>query len=304
MKIKAGRMVAAILFSTVVLFPAKGNASDKINQGASTNSSVKYTAKATGTTSDEVDDWMPDEHLQQAVASSLNISVEDLTPDKMADLTNLNIDHGTITDFKGISQATNLVSLDISNTDLSQTQNLTELGKLSKLTSASLVNDNISDVSFAKDNQLDSLTTLNMSGNEFTTLDSLEDVQLPALKTVDFSNNKISDVKGLVTKDSSERFPKLEKIVASGNQLTNLNSLKGSHFLNLTTLDVSHNHINDISIIRDVNVPKLSTLVAANNDISDISPIAESKLTELSDLDASYNKISNVDAFAKSSFTK
>lgn len=119
---------------------------------------------------------MPDEHLQQAVVSSLGISVEDLTPDKMADLTNLNIDHGTITDFKGIGQATNLASLDISNTDLSQTQNLTELGKLTKLTSASLVNDNISDVSFAKDNQLDSLTTLNMSGNEFTTLDSLADV--------------------------------------------------------------------------------------------------------------------------------
>lgn len=64
MKIKAGRMVAAILFSTVVLFLAKGNASDKINQGASTNSSVKYTVKTTGTTSDEIDDWMPDEHLQ------------------------------------------------------------------------------------------------------------------------------------------------------------------------------------------------------------------------------------------------
>ncbi|ARN95513.1 hypothetical protein AZI12_08170 [Levilactobacillus brevis] len=304
MKIKAGRMVAAILFSTVVLFPAKGNASDKINQGASTNSSVKYTAKTTGTTSDEIDDWMPDKNLQQAVADKLKTTVKDLTSKKMADLTELNIDHGTITDFKGIGQATNLASLDIRNTDLSQTQNLAELGKLTKLTSASLVNDNISDVSFAKDNQLNSLTTLNMSGNEFTTLDSLADVQLPALETVDFSNNKISDVKGLVTKDSSERFPKLEKIVASGNQLTNLNSLKGSHFLNLTTLDVSHNHINDISIIRDVNVPKLSTLVAANNDISDISPIAESKLTELSDLDASYNKISNVDAFAKSSFTK
>ncbi|WP_251946097.1 DUF5776 domain-containing protein [Levilactobacillus brevis] len=300
MKIKAGRMVAAILFSTVVLFPAKGNASDKINQGASTNSSVKYTAKATGTTADEIDDWMPDEHLQQAVASSLNISVEDLTPDKMADLTNLNIDHGTITDFKGIGQATNLASLDISNTDLSQTQNLAELGKLTKLTSASLVNDNISDVSFAKDNQLDSLTTLNMSGNEFTTLDSLADVQLPALKTADFSNNKISDVQGLMKAD----FPNLEEIDASHNELTNLNSLKGIHFDNLTTLNVSNNHINDISIIRDVDVPKLSTLVAANNDISDISPIAESKLTELSYLDASYNKISNVDAFAKSSFTK
>ncbi|WP_350028523.1 leucine-rich repeat domain-containing protein [Levilactobacillus brevis] len=99
-------------------------------------------------------------------------------------------------------------------------------------------------------------------------------------------------------------LPQFASYLSSFQTDPNLNSLKGSHFLNLTTLDVSHNHINDISIIRDVNVPKLSTLVAANNDISDISPIAESKLTELSNLDASYNKISNVDAFAKSSFTK
>ncbi|MGM0238579.1 leucine-rich repeat domain-containing protein [Enterococcus sp. AZ103] len=269
------------------------------------------------------DSWMPDKNLQKIVGDQL--SNPDFTQADMANLTNLSISSAEITDLTGISYATNLTSLDINNTDLSNTKNLAEIGTLSKLQTLTVTNDNLSDVSLLQNSQLTSLEQVNISNNSFTNMDSFEGLQLPALKEINLSNNQIENVNGI----TKIKVPVIEKIDISNNKIsdaspllstdainsvkemnvsnnlfTSLSSVTGINLPSLEKIDISHNQLNDVSILQSAHVPALNYIDASYNQISDISPIANSSITSLTTLIASHNQIKDVDAFANSSFTK
>ncbi|MCP0887837.1 MucBP domain-containing protein [Ligilactobacillus sp. WILCCON 0076] len=134
-----------------------------------TNNSTTTTTQASS--SDEsIDSWMPDKNLQEVVAAVLKVtSVDKITKEDMADITDLSGVNRNIKSLEGLEYATSLTSLNISGNQISD---ISPLAKLSSLTDLNLSDNQISDISPIAN--LKSLTYLNLNFNkisDFSTID-------------------------------------------------------------------------------------------------------------------------------------
>ncbi|MGG5315161.1 leucine-rich repeat domain-containing protein [Enterococcus sp. AZ072] len=237
-------------------------ATEDINNNKNTDSE-KVEVLATG--DESIDSWMPDENLQAIVAEILGKT--DFTQQDMLSITSASIDSKEISNAQGLSYAKNLTYLSVTNTDLSKTSNLSEIGTLSKLETIIATGDNLSDISFVKSNQLTSLTSADLSNNVLTNLNSIAGINLPNIERLDVSNNLLTDISIIENVD----VPKLNTLLASHNQITDISPIAKSTLTSLVTLDASHNMITEIDAFANATFTNLEYLIVNNNQIKDIS---------------------------------
>ncbi|PFG75802.1 hypothetical protein BW152_12365 [Lactococcus lactis] len=213
----------------------------------------------------DVNSWMPDKNLQKIVQEILGKT--EFTKEDLLSITSINISNQIINNVKGINFAKNLESITIDSTDLSNTENLNEVGDLSNLKDISATNCNLPTVDFMKNAKLYKLTTLDLSNNKIKNLNGLTGISLPELSLMKINNNLIDDI-SIMTAVS---VPKLEELHADYNNISDISPIASSAIINLKILSVSHNKIEDVSYF------------------------ANSTFTKLEELDVSYNLLSNID---------
>jgi len=213
----------------------------------------------------DVNFWMPDKNLQKIVKEILG--KPEFTKEDLLSITSINISNQIINNVKGINFAKNLESITIDSTDLSNTENLNEVGDLSNLKDISATNCNLPTVDFMKNAKLYKLTTLDLSNNKIKNLNGLTGISLPELSLMKINNNLIDDI-SIITAVS---VPKLEELHADYNNISDISPITSSAMVNLKILSVSHNKIEDVSYFDN------------------------STFTKIEELDVSYNLLSNID---------
>lgn len=213
----------------------------------------------------DVNSWMPDKNLQKIVQEILG--KPEFTKEDLLSITSINISNQIINNVKGINFAKNLESITIDSTDLSNTENLNEVGDLSNLKDISATNCNLPTVDFMKNAKLYKLTTLDLSNNKIKNLNGLTGISLPELSLMKINNNLIDDI-SIMTAVS---VPKLEELHADYNNISDISPITSSAMINLKILSVSHNKIENVSYF------------------------ANSTFTKIEELDVSYNLLSNID---------
>lgn len=279
-------------------------------------------------TDPDINSWMPDKQLQQAMQKLLGANVP-LTQANLANITQANLTFQGITDLQGLQYATNLQSLDLTGnaySDISPLSNLTKLTNLSlRLNKADTLPDlaplkttNIKNLNLVSDfygDQPDKMAAL-ADLNKLTTLDFVSGhlKSLPPLSpnaplvSLDVSANKISDVSGLAhytqlttlgvssNKISDwqpiAKLTNLTSLITGNNPQKNiavLNSLVNLQKLNLSQLGLSNQDLHQL-------LPRLTKLqslsIDFNNEVSDLSPVA--KLTNLTYLNFSKDAITDL----------
>lgn len=213
----------------------------------------------------DVNSWMPDKNLQKIVQEILG--KPEFTKEDLLSITSINISNQIINNVKGINFAKNLESITIDSTDLSNTENLNEVGDLSNLKDISATNCNLPTVDFMKNAKLYKLTTLDLSNNKIKNLNGLTGISLPELSLMKINNNLIDDI-SIMTAVS---VPKLEELHADYNNISDISPITSSAMINLKILSASHNKIENVSYF------------------------ANSTFTKIEELDVSYNLLSNID---------
>lgn len=213
------------------------------------------------------------------------------------DLSGKSVRSGRLTD---LGKLTELTSLKLSDNRITT---LDFLMPLKKLVSLDLSNNDITDLSDLS--ELKSLRTLHLDGNEIEDFSPLYDLKKLTMLTISDIEIKESQLKELKEKlpgcliYSDEAKEDVVDITLGGktfkSNVTELD-LSGcgvkdisplSVCTKLTKLDLSDNSISDISPL--VDIPGLTELDLSDNDIGDISPLVS--ITKLMKLDLSNNSI-------------
>ena len=223
-------------------------------------------------------------------------------------------------------------SLDLSGRGL-RSNDLSELQKLTELTSLKLNKNKIDSIGFLK--PLKNLVSLDLSKNNIENISALSN--LTSLKTLHLDGNKIESfeplygLKNLTTltisdiKISKSQLKELKEalpncIITSDEAENDVVEIKlggrtfksdvkeldlSSREINdisvlvdcteLETLNLSGNYISDISVLLDL--PKLKSVNLANNNISDVRPLMS--LTTIEYLNLSGNQISSIAALGE-----
>ena len=192
---------------------------------------------------------IPDAALAVAIRGALDLAPDaSITKEALASLTELSIDEmgdgGVVTDLSGLELATNLVTLTITGSRVSEDTatpqddpavgitDITLLGELENLQTVSLNQNNIADITPIQHNE--NLTSLSLDGNRVTHILS----------------------------SARERF-----IQGVARGFTTL-----SVFWNLESLSLKANGISDVTQL--ANLTSLIDLALESNNISDVSPLA------------------------------
>ncbi|MGG5372749.1 bacterial Ig-like domain-containing protein [Enterococcus sp. AZ196] len=139
-----------------------------------------------------IDTWMPDKTLQQAVATRLGIAVEDLKQADLLNLKTLNVHNQGINSLEGLQYAENLIDLTASENNLTD---ITPLSGLSKLEDLKVSWNNLSDISMIT--TLPNLKSISASDNKIYDLPDLSSCF--QLNSVVLSRNFISDISPVTT---------------------------------------------------------------------------------------------------------
>lgn len=247
-----------------------------------------------------IDTWMPDKNLQQAVQTTLGAKVP-LTQANMSKLTQANFTSANISNLKGLEYATNLQRLDLTDNTITD---VSPLGALPNLTALSLrLNDadNLPDLAALKN---PNLQMLNLIGDYYgdqpaklaglANLTKLSNLQMVSthltsiprlapnapLTTLDLSGNKITDVSALA------RYPQLTSLGISSNKISNWAPI--AKLTNLTTLMAGNNpqtNIADLKALTKLQKLNLSQLGLTDADIKTLLP----QLTSLTNLSIDFN---------------
>ena len=239
---------------------------------------------------------IPDMNLAAAIRDQIGNSI---TTHTMLNLKRL--DAADITDLTGLEHAHNITQLSLSGrTDLDN--NISLLTELTQLTSLSLWDSAISDISPLT--ELAQLTSLSLTCNAISDISPLTELtQLTSLSLWD--PLLIKDMSPLteLTQLTSLKFvrPAISDIspLAELTQLTSLDVIESriisdisplSSLTKLKSLNIYRNNISDVSPLSGLT--NLTTLTISQNSISDVSPL--SGLTRLSVLVLDSNQISDV----------
>lgn len=262
---KSNKQIAASTAGESQLLKDTKATEETVNSEKTQKNTENKKAEVLAEKESSIDSWMPDKNLQAIVAEILGKT--DFTQEDMLNITSASIDNKEISDAQGLSYAKNLTYLSVTNTDLSHTRNLSEIGTLSKLETIVATGDNLSDISFVKSNQLTSLKSADLSNNVLTNLNSIAGIKLPNVERIDVSNNLLNDISIIENVD----VPKLNTLLASHNQITDISPIAKSALTNLVTLDASHNKITNVDAFANATFTKLEYLIVNDNQISDIS---------------------------------
>ena len=239
---------------------------------------------------------------QNAVVQKLNLSNNQLQelPQKLKYLVALNLSHNALNSIPpAISSALlsypQIEYLDLSNNSIKNIGEL--LNKMPTLRQVNLFGNLLSSISFNSSK----IESMDLGNNLLTNVPSCPD----SIISLRLDHNKIT------TLAFEAGLPKLMKLVASGNQITDVQP--GFVFQNLTTIDLSDNNIQVLASflqcfpnMKQVNLSnnKLSTfpnlsrsiteLYMASNCLTKI-PETISTLSQLSTLNLSHNKIKTIE---------
>ena len=227
---------------------------------------------------------IPDPLLRAAISEELGKSVNaPITAEDMKRLTFLSIIEGQdIRDLTGLQFATNLSSIRIEGSKVSDLSPIAGLAQLKALDIDSI--DSPSVIHDAKQlSRLVNLTLLALHGVE----DLTPLAGLPKLEQLFVSHSNIRDLSPLAG------LTKLEHVYLPGGDISDLTPLAG-----LTELEELHLHRNSISDISPIaGLTGLNRLDLGFNAISDVSPLAG--LTNLKWLSVADNDISDVTPLAR-----
>ncbi len=193
----------------------------------------------------------------------------------LPNLENLTLNDCSLSNISGLSNATRLVTLDLSNNAIKDLSTLSFLKKLSTLNVSRNALTNLSALS-----AMEGLTVLDVSYNSLTSIAPL--ATCTKLSALTATNNQLTGIP--VFNDPTV----LTSLIVSSNNLANLDSL--ASYTSLTTLDLSHNQITDARHLAGLN--KLTSVNLSHNSITTLPEW--SKDCALVELDASYNKITSV----------
>lgn len=218
------------------------------------------------------------------------------------DLSGKSVRSGRLSD---VGKLTELTSLKLADNNITTLEFLTPL---KKLTSLDLSNNDISDISEIA--QLTSLRTLHLDGNkieDFTPLYGLDRLTMLTITDMEIKESQLKELKeklpGCVIYSDEAKEDVIDitlggktfksnvtELDLSGCNVSDISRL--SVCTKLTKLDLSNNSISDISPL--VDIPGLTELNLSNNNISDISPLMS--MTKLAKLDLEDNNIKSAAA--------
>ncbi|BDX08280.1 leucine-rich repeat domain-containing protein [Planctobacterium marinum] len=168
-----------------------------------------------------------------------------------------------LTDINFLSQFEQILSLDVSDnniSDLSPLENLIYNYRLN------LSNNQITDISKISLSSAPSLLYLYLAGNQITDVSYLSN--LKELRILDLENNQVLDITAL------SDLTKVRRVNLNGNQVSELSPLGGLG--SLTRLYLADNEIIDISMLFEM--PQVLTLDLSGNDLiscSDLQSLAD-----------------------------
>ena len=265
-----------ILLITSSILPGVSDSVAATTENASSNQSIDNMQDES---EESVDVWMPDKNLQQAVANQLNISISDITKDKLQNLIKLSALMRSIDSIQGLEYATNLTDLDLMFNNISDISYLSNLIHLRSLNLNE--NQNINDISSL--NNLLNLEALQLGGNQISDITPLSD--LKNLNFLNLTDNQISNINAV------SNLINLNDFSASSNQISDVTPLTGLN--NLTSLNLNRNQISDISPISGLT--SLETLSVGTNQIKDVSSLRNlTNITGWYSLNIQSNQITDI----------
>ena len=170
--------------------------SEKIIEGQEARADLDSYRESRLTNSNEerstenIDDWMPDEELQFAVSVHLSMPISSITKADMLKLSTLEYQNKKIVNLTGLEYATNLTSINLTGNQISDLSPLKNLTNLSQLT---LDTNQISDLSPLQN--LTNLDQLGLSSNLVSDLSPLQN--LTNLTMLNIRSNQVSDLSPL-----------------------------------------------------------------------------------------------------------
>lgn len=233
---------------------------------------------------------------------SLNLNdnlISDISPIKsVLGISNINLENNQISSILPLKGLGSLYQLDIGGNSI----NLNELSGFSSITSLSMNNSNISDISALTklnlvDLQLDnnqireltplcgktSLRYLSLNGNQISNINPLSG--LSSLSLLNLCDNQITDISPLASLSLLESLyitnnrvidigvlsslPSVQNLGIGGNPISNIQQI--TQCSNITQLELDNLGLSDISFLS--NMPQLSCLVLNGNSVSDFSII-------------------------------
>ena len=212
---------------------------------------------------------IPDANLRAVIADSLGkASGAPISRREIASLTVLEVPNSNIRDLTGLEFATRLTSLNLGMehvfdagwSNSNRIYDLSPLSSLTNLTSLELSFTGLTDVSAL--GHLTSLTTLWLRHNLISDISPL--VNLTNLEELDLRDNFTSDISPLAN------LTNLEGLNFISNNISDVSALAG--LTNLIGLDLSSNNISDVSAL--AGLTSLEFLALGGNAISDVSALA------------------------------
>ena len=245
-----------------------------------------------------------------------NISVIDLSDNNITNvsvLTNfkrlysINLSNNKVTDVSALKVLENLGSINLSGNN-----NVNGYEQLDNLYQINLSNTNLSALNNISNNER--LSQLDLSNNtqlDYNSLKLPKNISYLVLDNTNFKNNNLSNLKnlyslsiknnGLKNLDSLRNIKSLTSLDVSNNEITNFSALteifgksddedaisedEDYGYYGYTSLIAKENNISDISIINNI---KVDSVDLSNNKITDLSALDNNKIKMIR---LSYNKI-------------
>jgi hypothetical protein len=205
----------------------------------------------------EVEVVFPDPNLDAKIRKAINKPTGIIYAADLGKITTFGASANDIKNIEGLEYCTNLQTLTLWG---SQITDVSPLAGLTKLQTLNLDSNQITDVSPIAG--LTNLKMLALEGNQITDVSPLS--KLTNLQQLDLLINQISDVSPL------SKLTNLQMLLLDFNQITDISPIAG--LTNLQWLGLDSNQITDISPI--AGLTNLKELALEGNQIIDISPIA------------------------------
>ncbi|MGM0110089.1 bacterial Ig-like domain-containing protein [Enterococcus sp. DIV0187] len=205
-------------------------ATQESQEPAETTSSSQEQTKAPMAATN-IDSWMPDKALQQAISDRLGIIVADLKQEDLVNLKTLNAGYKGINSLEGIQYATNLIELIIGGNNV---VDITPLTGLTKLEDLNISSNKVKDISVIS--TLPKLKIISAASNQITVLPDLSNCS--NLVGMVLSRNYISDISPVMTLGHAASFNFDNQLLGnSGTFVVGFDQLPVSVPLPVTGLD-------------------------------------------------------------------
>ena len=241
----------------------------------------------------------PDANFRKALALRLRISEGDeITEEKIAATTSLNVYNEKVADLTGIEYFTELTELHCYDNQLTSL----DVSKNTALTRLDCYNNQLTSLDVSKNT---ALTRLDCHGNQLTSLDVSKNTALTGLNcsinrlaSLDVSQNTTleyldCDRIGLTALDVSKNTA-LKVLRCYSNQLTSLDVSKNTA---LTGLDCYRNQL------ASLDVSKNTALQSLNCNSNQLTSLDVSKNTALTRLDCAWNQLTSLDVSKNTALT-